>query len=63
MNIRYFERLNGEDLAPAPDYSTLVVIGAILSLALLSGCVSPSQVGATDTELCNTATRYPVVGR
>ncbi len=44
------------------DYSTLVVIGAILALALLSGCASMSLGGASDPEQYNPNTGYPAVG-
>jgi hypothetical protein len=44
------------------DYSTLVVIGAVLALALLSGCASTSGSGGTGPYDYNPVTGYPAVG-
>ena len=44
------------------DYSALVVIGAILALALLTGCTTVSLGGASDPDQYNPVTGYPAVG-
>lgn len=45
-----------------PDYSALVVIGALLTLVLLSGCSSTPVGGASDAFEYNPNTGYPAVG-
>jgi hypothetical protein len=44
------------------DYSTLVFIGGLMALILLSGCASGSQGGSADPTQYNTNTGYPAVG-
>lgn len=44
------------------DYSTLVAIGAVLALAILSGCATSSVGGSADPYQYNTETGYPAVG-
>ena len=53
---------NGAAYPEAPNYSVMVVVGAIMALALLSGCASAPAGGSTDPYEYNTATGYPAVG-
>ena len=48
--------------AEKPDYSVLVVLGAVMALAILSGCASAPAGGTSDPYQYNTATGTPAVG-
>lgn len=48
--------------ADRPDYSILVVLGAVMALAILSGCASAPVGGSSDPYQYNTATGSPAVG-
>ena len=67
-NIRNRRRLNAgtrkgkRALNHKPDYSTLVFIGGIMALMLLSGCASRQAGASLDAYQYNTNTGYPAVG-
>jgi len=56
------EAINALAHSAALNYSFLVVAGAIMALAILSGCASPPMGGSSDPYQYNTATGYPAVG-
>ena len=49
-------------LQPGSGYSALVVLGAVMALALLSGCASVVTDAAAERWEYNLNTGYPVVG-
>ena len=67
-NIRNRRRLNAGTRKgkrarnQKPDYSTLVFIGGIMALILLSGCASRPAGGSVDAYQYNTNTGFPAVG-
>ena len=48
--------------SPAGKLITLLALGAILTMLLLSGCVSATPYGASDPNQYNDTTGYPAVG-
>lgn len=62
MKMKNCDISNAATGSPAGNHITLAALGAMLTMLLLSGCVSVTPYGASDPDHYNDATGYPAVG-
>lgn len=62
MKMKNCDTWNAVTGSPAGKLITLAALGAILTMLLLSGCVSVTPYGASGPDHYNDTTGYPAVG-